>query len=242
VKYLVLIPILSCVAYFVLLARSIKELNKPGNKIFTLFLSISLAWSLCSFFLFFKFSPSSEYRIFWEELIVIAVVCSFASFYHLINTYFDRPVRVLTYCVYVGILVVLGVSFTINLTGISIFENLTSYGVGPWVLVMVAILIPIVVISLKTLIKKYRVLKDPVERNKISYFVVGLSIATVYALMSPALMVSTYLPLDHLGNLANAIIISLIIRKYELPELGLVFRRILTYSLLTLIVAGVYSA
>ncbi len=106
-----LIPLLSCVAYAVLLAIALQEFKKPANKVFAFFLFASFAWSLFTFILSCNPSASSGYLIFWNNLVIVAVIWSIASYYHFVRVYTNRSPGVLTYCLYACVLVVLALSF-----------------------------------------------------------------------------------------------------------------------------------
>ena len=239
-RYLALIPCLSCVAYTVLLTKLNNEISKRANKLIALFLSISLAWSIFSCILSFYSSPFSRNSIFWDELVVIAIICTFVSYYFFINAYFNNRPGIFAYCGYACVLAVLGVSFVLDINDLLPFAGFSFLDTGIWTLSLIVFLVPITIVTMRLLVKKYRDSKAVRERNEISYFILGLSIAVVFTLIMPVSMLSTYFPIDSIGNLANVLIISLIIRKHNLPDLGIIFRKGIAYSFLGLFVVGVY--
>jgi diguanylate cyclase (GGDEF)-like protein/putative nucleotidyltransferase with HDIG domain len=79
-----------------------------------------------------------------------------------------------------------------------------------------------------------------VERNRIKYLIVGLGIIGIYGPVNANVPLLAGLPTDHLGTLLNAIIIGFVIRKYQLLDIGFVARRVLAYSILGIVLVGVY--
>ena len=57
------------------------------------------------------------------------------------------------------------------------------------------------------------------ERNRLSYFIVGFSIMAIWAVVNPNVPALALLPTDHLGMLANAFLISWAIGKYDLLDI-----------------------
>ncbi|MFC2002184.1 diguanylate cyclase [Chloroflexota bacterium] len=236
-----LIPLLSCVAYLVLLAFALRKFKKSVNRAFALFLFASFAWCLCTTFLSINKSASSSYLIFWNNMVLVGVVWSYVSFYHFARVFTGRAVGFFTYCIYVLPLTVLALSFGSYVVRDAWIVNGHIYhDIGPWVYILMTIVLPSTVIPFWMLIKKYRALKDDVERNRIKYLLVGLVIIGFWGPFNANVPLLATLPTDHLGTLANAIIIGFVIRKYKLLDIGFVARRALAYSLLLVVIITVY--
>lgn len=237
-----LIPLLSCVAYAALLVLALQQFRKPVNRVFALFLFASFAWAFFAFMLSYNSSASSDALIFWNNLVIVSVIWSVVSYYHFVRIYTNRPSGVITYCLYAGVVVVLGLSFFGFVTKDASFINgRFHHDIGPWVFILIGILMPIIAVTMVMLVKKYRALKDPMERNKIAYLIVGISIVAFYGPLSSNIPALAVLPTDHLGTLANALIIGYVIRKYKLLDIGFLARRALAYTMLTILVLSVYA-
>jgi diguanylate cyclase (GGDEF)-like protein len=91
------------------------------------------------------------------------------------------------------------------------------------------------------LIKKLHDSHNHVERNRISYLIIGLSIMTVWALINGNVHMLSLLPTDHLGTLANALLIAWAIRKYDLLDVRLLARRMLEHGIMLFGVLGIYA-
>jgi diguanylate cyclase (GGDEF)-like protein len=72
------------------------------------------------------------------------------------------------------------------------------------------------------------------------YLVTGWSVLLVIGYITPFTPALAGLPTDHFGNLANALIISYAILKYNLLNISFVMRRGLTYIILVGTLVGVY--
>ncbi|MFC1909615.1 diguanylate cyclase [Chloroflexota bacterium] len=122
----------------------------------------------------------------------------------------------------------------------SIVNGHFYHDIGPWVFILMTILLPTIASILVMLIKKYRASTDDTERNRIKYLILGLGIVGIYGPINSNLPVLAGLPTDHLSSLANAIIIGFVIRKYKLLDIGFVARRALAHSILAIVIVSVY--
>ncbi|MFC1861550.1 histidine kinase N-terminal 7TM domain-containing protein, partial [Chloroflexota bacterium] len=228
-----LIPILSCTAYLGLLLSALRQFKNSVNRVFAFFLFASFSWSLFAAILSFNPSASSSHLIFWNNMLIWALVWSFVTYYHFTRIYTGRTTGSLTYVGYAGVLVIIALSFGDYVVRDAGYVNGIFYhDIGPWLYILLAFILPTIASILVMLIKKYRASKDNVERNRIKYLIFGLSIAGIYGSVNANIPLLASLPTDHLGTLANAIIIGFVIRKYQLLDIGFVARRALVYSIL----------
>ena len=235
------IPLLSCIAYLVLLVFALRQFKKPINKVFTFFLLASFFWSLSTFLLSYNLSASSRHYIFWNNMVVVALMCSYIGYYHFTRIFTGRRVGVLTYCIYLLPLITLALSFGGYVVRDAGYVNGNFYhDIGPWLYILMGTLLPAIIGSLVILIKKYRASTDDVERNKLKYLIVGSGIVGIYGAINANIPVLSGLPTDHLGTLANAIIIGFVIQKYKLLDISFVARRVLAYSILTIFIVSVF--
>ncbi|MFC1917038.1 diguanylate cyclase [Chloroflexota bacterium] len=236
-----LIPLISCIAYLVLLAFSLRHFKNSVNRVFTAFLSASFAWSLFAFILSYNPSASTSYYIFWNNILFVGVVLSFASFYHFVRIYTGRTTGFLTYLAYSPALIILALSFSDYIVRNAWMVNgYMHQDLGPWIFILMAITTPMTLGSLWMLIKKSRALEDETERNRIKYLIVGIVIIGIWGPLNANIPALSGLPTDHLGTFASAIMIGIVIHKYKLLDIGFVARRALVYGMLTAVVAFVY--
>ena len=132
------------------------------------FLFASFAWSLFTFLLNFNPSASSSSLKLWNNLVIVCIIWSIISYYHFVRVY-TKPAGIFTYSGYACVLIVLALSFAGYVVREASFVNgRFQHDIGPWVFILMAILLPTIAIAMVMLIKQYRVSKDPIERNKIS--------------------------------------------------------------------------
>ena len=90
------------------------------------------------------------------------------------------------------------------------------------------------------LIQKYRVVADPLERNRVAYLIISVGIDLIFVCTLFFSATSKY-PLDHVGNVIVAFIITYAILKYKLFNIKLIARKVTAYALLIVPISGVYA-
>ena len=90
-----------------------------------------------------------------------------------------------------------------------------------------------------SLVQYRKEVTTPLASSRITYLLIGLSIVTPYLLTNISQDLSKY-PIDHLGNLFNALIISYAILKYNLMDIRVVIQRSLPYSALTVVLTAAF--
>jgi len=89
------------------------------------------------------------------------------------------------------------------------------------------------------LVQGFRRTTDPQGRNRIGYLLAAVSIWALFMVTNLAPVLANY-SIDHIGNIASALIISYAILRYDLLNIRLVARRTLTYFLVIVCLAGIY--
>ncbi len=240
-----MLPLLNCVVYIVLLVILLLKINKNNKnkvKILGIFLAASFFWGLSEFFLSTSPAAHSGYFSLWNNLVVTATILSFVSLYHFIRVYINLPAGILTYCGYACVLIILALPFGGNLgndawlTGNALYTDAHLRAS-----IIAAIAAPLALLTLMMLLKQYRALNDRVERNRISYLVMGTGVAAIYTLGAYNLSAPYSLAINNAGVLMNALIVFLVVRECRLPNLSFIFRRILAYGILAVVIFGIYS-
>ena len=89
------------------------------------------------------------------------------------------------------------------------------------------------------LVQYYRYSTDSQARNRAIYLMAGVTIVLALSLTNVSSSLSKY-PIDHIGNLANALIVTYVMVKYRLLDIRVVIRRGLSYSSLTIFITAAY--
>jgi diguanylate cyclase (GGDEF)-like protein/putative nucleotidyltransferase with HDIG domain len=235
------IPLVSSLAYAAVLVSILFQLKTQVNRLFAVFLFVSFIWSLSSFLLTFNPSASTESLVFWNNMVIIGVVWSEIAYYHFVLVFTNSRTRTFVYVGYAFVLTVIVLAiggFVVK--DASLVNGYLHHDMGPWVGILIATLVPTLAVTMWMLIKKYKQSKDPVERNRLAYMLVGVGIVTLHGPINSSIPASAGLPTDHLGTLANALIIAFAINRYKLLDIGLLARRVLAASILFTGIAGVY--
>ncbi|MBI4187691.1 MAG: GAF domain-containing protein, partial [Chloroflexi bacterium] len=235
-----LIPLITCLTYIALLILTLPSIERRINKIFAFYLAVAALWSFTSFMLHVSTSPGQA--LFWNELLVIALVWTLITYYHFICVYVNKPARV---SISLGYSLVLALA-VLSLSGYIIryayvFKGVLYHDLGISLYFIGAISYVFISVGLYLLIRKYRSSIDPIERNRTMYLIAGWSVLMLLSstnlIMSPAV---AGIPLDHIGSLANALIIAYAIQKYQLLDLKRVMQKGLVYSSLTVFFTALY--
>jgi diguanylate cyclase (GGDEF)-like protein/putative nucleotidyltransferase with HDIG domain len=222
-----LIPLLTCICYLLLSIASIPQLKGQVNKVFSFYLIVSSFWSFYAFMLHFE-SPSVS-TLLWNQIVVIFLALALISYYHFAIVYTKSTNKLY---LYIGYLLVAFLEFA-SLKGYvvkySYIENGVLYhdlGYSIYIIISIAMLYVFAVMF--KLFNNYSNSNDPIERNRVLYLISGWVILVTMTL-SNAFSALANLPLDHIGNLINALIISYTIFKFNLLNIQTIFRKLLTY-------------
>ncbi len=234
------IPLISFSTFAVLVVVVLQQAQRRANKIFALFLLASGVWSFTSFML--VYNPSSEHLIFWNVMVIAAIPWVAVCYYHFVRAYNNKPGGIGLYIGYALVLAVLALGLGGYIVKSAYFiDGFLHHDIGPWPYIIGGILFPFLLAAMLMLVQRYRSSTDPTDRNRTMYLIAGSGIAMVITYVNPLTPALAGLPTDHLGNLANALIIAYAIQRYQLLNITLVARRGLTYLILIVCLAGIYS-
>jgi diguanylate cyclase (GGDEF)-like protein len=236
-----IIPLFSFITFAALVALVLQQAKRRVDRVFALFLAASALWSFTSFML--VYDPTSTHLLFWNSMVIVTIPWAVVCYYHFVRAYNNKPGGIGLYIGYALVLVVLGFALSGNVVKSAYFVNgFLHHDIGPWPYIIGVILAPFLTAAVVMLVQRYRNSTDPVDRNRTMYLIVGSGIAMAVTYINPFTPVLAGLPTDHLGNLANAIIIAYAIQRYQLLNIRLVARRGLTYLVIIACLVGVYGA
>jgi len=179
--------------------------------------------------------------IFWNVMVIAAIPWVAVCYYHFVRAYTNKPGGIGLYIGYALVLAVLALGLGGYIVKSAYIVNGYLYhDIGPWAYILMAIVLPFIAITIFLLLKKYRGSIDPLDRNRTMYLIVGWSVNVVFGYITPLTPALAGLPTDHIGTLANALIISYAIQRYQLLNIRFVVRRGLVYSLAIICLSGIY--
>ena len=233
-----LIPLITSLAYITLFVLALQFVKRRVNKVFTFYLGAAAIWSFTSFMLHLNAFP--QQALLWNELLVVALVGTMITYYHFVRAYTNRPAGIGLYIGY-GLLLVLAV---LSLNGYIVqysyvIDGVLYHSLGISIYLIGGVSLAFIGAVIFLLVKKYRSSFDPIDRNRTMYLISGWSILILlsYTNLIPAV---AGFPLDHIGSLINAFIISYAISRFHLLDIKLVARRGLTYVTLIGALIGIY--
>ncbi|MBI2852175.1 MAG: GAF domain-containing protein [Chloroflexi bacterium] len=233
-----LIPLITFLCYVALLLLTLPSAVRRVNRAFAIYLGVAAAWSFTSYVLHLNAFPGQA--LFWNELLVGALVGTLSTYYYFIRTYVNKSAGIGTY---------IGFAFTLAITAFGLRGYIVQYAyvidgvlyhdLGASLYLIAAISITFIGAVIVHLIRRYRTAAESAERNRTLYLITGWMILIIgaYTNLIPPL---ARIPLDHIGSLANAIIISYAIGRYRLLDVRIVFRKGLAYSTLTVVLGALY--
>ncbi len=235
-----IIPLISFLTFAVLVVLVLQQAKRRVDRVFAIFLAASAIWSLASFML--VYNPSSTNLIFWNSIVIAIIPWVAVCYYHFVRAYNNKPGGIGLYIGYALVLAVLGLGLSGNIVKSAYFVNgFLHHDIGPWPYIIGIILAPFLIAAMLMLVRRYRSSTDPADRNRTMYLIAGSGIAMAVTYINPFTPALAGLPTDHLGNLANALIIAYAIQRFQLLNIRLVARRGLTYLLVIVCLVSVYS-
>ncbi|HEY55566.1 MAG TPA: diguanylate cyclase [Dehalococcoidia bacterium] len=235
-----IIPLVSFVIFAVLAVVVLQQARKRVNKVFAILLLALGAWSFTSFMLHLNAYP--QQALLWNELLVVALLWTAVSYYHFVRAYNNKPGGIGAYLGYGSVLVLLALSLSGFVVKSSyVVDGVLHHDLGFSLYIIGGVSFIFSVAAMWMLIKRYHSSTDPTDRNRTMYLIIGSGLVIAASYVCNLIPAIAGLSLDHLGNLANALIIAYAIQRYHLLNITLVARRGLTYIMVLTCLAGIYT-
>ena len=235
------IPLVSCLIYVALAILIFQQDRTRVNRVFGLFLIASSVWSFTSFMLHFNVYP--QQALLWNKILVAALLWTVVSYYHFVRAYNNRRGRISLYLGYGGVLALLAFSLSGYIIKYSYVVNGVLYhdlGFSAYIIGVISSIF--LIAATLMLVNRYRSSFDPTDRNRTMYLIIGSGIVIVASYVCNLTPAIAGLSIDHLGNLATALIFAYAITKYQLLNVRFVARKVLTYILVIICLGGIYAA
>jgi len=197
-----LIPLISCLAYIVLIIVAIVFGRRRVRSVFLLYLSIAMLWSLFSFLVHWNYFP--QHLFLFHELLIVFFISVPVTYYHFVSVY-TNSVNLKNIAIGYAILVVFAVltltghviqTTEVTANGILIFD----LGLAIWIIVAIGVLF--MLLALWVLAKYYRHSSDYQVRNKTAYLIAGGALVLALGLTNISDWLSQY-PVDQFGNMVT---------------------------------------
>jgi diguanylate cyclase (GGDEF)-like protein/putative nucleotidyltransferase with HDIG domain len=175
----------------------------------------------------------------WASFVPLSGILVIIAYYHFVRAFSNAKDDIwvkLGYAVVAFIIAPL-VALGYIPQSVSVTNGAINVQYGFFLYLITAIGAVFFVLSVFTLVRRYRALNDPLSRNRIAYLLGGLGILTAFSVRSSFPPLPQY-PIEHIGHLGNALVISYAIMKYRLLDIKLLIRKGLVYSLISVFVTA----
>jgi hypothetical protein len=204
---LALIPLITSCFYLILLAFALQKAVNRVRKLFFYYLGVAAFWSFTSFMV--HLNQTADKTLVWNEILIIALVWTLVAYYHFTIGYTNRRHGPILYVAYLSLIPLAIASISGNVVKFSyVVDGVTHYELYPlfkYFLLIVGVSLSAFVIFLLGV--KYRHSSDVKDRNRTMYLFMGWGLLVLFTLSNYVPAFANY-PLDHVGNLLNALVIS----------------------------------
>ena len=234
-----LIPVVAAIAYIPLFIVLI--FNRPWqrqHKLLFLYLIPAMLWSFTDFVARSDFSIG--YTLILAKIVLAVGFWMGIQFFYILR-YFSKAQFVRPSLLYIllGVLIVLE-AFNYVPQGLQVGADGIHIQYGFWYIGLVLILFLLVSGDLFFLFRRLINTRNIEERNQIAYLLTGVGVLIVFAIASFVPGGGRF-PLAHIGNLANASILTYVFLRHRLIDVRFVMRRGIVYSFMALIFAVMYA-
>lgn len=234
-----LIPLVALLAYLLPLTIVLRDRGRRARSPLLLYLIASAAWALSSFMVQANYFPAQ--LSLWGGLLPVTGLWAVVGYCHLVCAFTRNHVvtwTVLGYAFIVAIMVLAGLGYIPQSLQYAGGAEANIY-YGPWLYLMIMGGAWFTGLSIFYLVQTYRASRDPETRNRVAYLLIGVSLLAVFSVRI-AFPASSKYPVEHLGHLSNALLITYAISSHKLLDVRLALRSGLAYSSMVFFITASY--
>lgn len=231
-----LVPLITFFIYagllFVVFSSRPQTASRRNFRWFLLSMTI---YALSAFFLVVDIGHS----LLWMRVFASSGIPVMISLFYFTQTIIEEKVIFAKYVVYYGLIGII-LTLTTDLVIISaiVEQNTIHYEFGSGFLLISGPSYLLVIYSIFLLIRSYRGSGDVIQRNRLLYLIIALSLIPLISLINFTPL-GKY-PLDIAGYGVSALLIAYSILRYQLLDIRIVIRQGLLYSIPTMIIGAAY--
>jgi len=235
-----LIPFISVIAYIVLIGFVATRPLARVHKVFILYLTVSAMWSLSSFTLHANFFPTQT--LLSNRVLLMLGGAVPIIYYHFTRAFFNKSAGRGVYLGYAG---AIGFAIFISQGGMlqssHVVDGILYHELDATFYLFSLFGAVFFGMAIFYLIRGIRSATYPQERNRSGYLLAAASIWALFMLTNYSPALANY-SVDHIGSIANALIIGYAILKFHLLDIRFVMRRGLAYLLVIICLGGIYAS
>jgi diguanylate cyclase (GGDEF)-like protein len=189
---------------------------------------------------YLPFSPAQS--LLWAKLIALTASWTIVAYACFVIYFVKTKSRWIifvgyTYVLALAVLIFLGF---INQRFVPLGNGFMVRNYGYWLYVMTAGGFLFIGYSVYLLIKYYRLSTNPEYRNRITYLLAGIGFLVIFGLIYEAVPTQKF-SVDHIGHLANALLIYYAIIRYHLLDMKLVVKKSVLYTSISIFFTALLS-
>jgi signal transduction histidine kinase len=233
-----LIPLSAVFLYgvlFLVVSFSRSPTQTQARRIFREYLLAMGFWSLSAFLVLIVMSGV----VFWFRLMLVSAIASEVAIFRFVQKVL---VRRWSWIVWFYLYAIIGMGITLFtdlvVRSVSVVGGVLSYEFAPLFVLIAGPGYGLTIFSLIMLQRGYREYEDPLQRNRLRYLMIGLSMVILSSLVNFTPL-GRY-PIDIAGNGINALLIAYAILRHQLLDIQVVVRKGLLYSIPTVLIGAGY--
>ncbi len=232
-----IIPLIASVIYgglFIMVLVSV-PLNRL-RRIFVLYLFSMLVWSISAFMTVSGLVPVLP----WFRVMSAAPILMMVAIFFFVQILFAKKRSWSVWIPWYAVIVILLMLFSDSMIQSAYLteDNTLIYNFSNWIYPVAGVGYALILLSMVDLIKGLRETDNPIQRTRLQYLVIGLSI-TILASIVNFTPLGVY-PIDIAANGITAILIAYSIMRHQLLEIRVVLRVGLLYTLMTTLLSAMY--
>ncbi len=227
-------PLVATIAYLPLLFTT--AITKPWRKrhtYFVIFLFSAMAWSFVDFI--WRGYSNAQNAVLLSKIIMILFTLTAVQSHVFVSSFYPPQKSRWLLFAYGSLAITIGLVLAGFIPDSVKFDNgEIFYNYGPWILVVVALLLTLVVRNLYIFINMLKTNDEPITRNQTLTLIISIFVFSIFSLTS-VFPIDRKIPVIHYGNLINAFILSYAVIRHQLVDIKLVLRRGTAWVILGLI-------
>ena len=220
----VLFPLIATIAYIPLVVILLS--NRPWqrrHRLFLLFLIPAILWSLSD--IFFRSDFFMPYKLLLIKVVICVSIWMLIQLYYFVSSFHQAEhIKIpLAYLLPVATIALAALGYIPG--KVEIIAGGINVDYGPWTIaIFLLFLSTLGVKDIYSLIQKYRLSPNPVERNQIVYLLVAIGVLTV-SIFSTITPRGGEFPVSHIGNLTIACVFTYAVVAHRLLDIRVIFRQ-----------------
>jgi len=215
-------------------------LSKPQTEIkrgFRWYLLAMVLWSFTAFLLYIDQTRA----LFWFRMMTSAGFFASLSIY----IFARATIKAKNWWGTVGVIlsvIMIGLTLSTNLftESVSVIEGYIIYDLADTWAILAGPSSIFIVISLITLVRSLQKTRDPVQKNRLMYLIIGILVMIIGSSINIIYIPLGGYPIDIVANMITALIIVYAILRYQLLDIRIVIRQGLLYSIPTVLIGTAY--